>query len=54
MSLILVVFLVSVIDNLIAKKKEAEQLKIVAKSNAERAKQDAITAYEQGEANKAN
>ena len=41
------------IDTLIAKKKEAEQQKIVAKSNAERAKQDAITAYEQGEADKA-
>jgi regulator of protease activity HflC (stomatin/prohibitin superfamily) len=41
------------IDALIAKKKEAEQQKIVAKSNAERAKQDAITAFEQGEADKA-
>lgn len=38
------------IDALIAKKKEAEQAKVVAKSNAERAKQDAITEYEQGQA----
>jgi regulator of protease activity HflC (stomatin/prohibitin superfamily) len=38
------------IDELIAKKKEAEQQKVVAKANAERAKQDAITAYEQGQA----
>lgn len=38
------------IDNLIAKKKEAEQQKVVAKANAERAKQDAITAKEQGAA----
>jgi regulator of protease activity HflC (stomatin/prohibitin superfamily) len=40
----------STIDNLIAKKKEAEQQKVVAKANAEKAKQDAITAREQGEA----
>jgi hypothetical protein len=39
------------IDALIAKKKEAEQLKVVAQANAERAKQDAITAFEQGNAN---
>lgn len=38
------------IDALIAKKKEAEQQKIVAKANAEKAKQDAITAREQGNA----
>ncbi len=38
------------IDALIAKKKEAEQQKIVAQANAERAKQDAITAEEQGKA----
>jgi regulator of protease activity HflC (stomatin/prohibitin superfamily) len=38
------------IDALISKKKEAEQQKIVAKANAERAKQDAITAREQGNA----
>jgi len=38
------------IDKLIAKKKEAEQAKVVAKSNAERAKQDAITEFEQGQA----
>ncbi len=38
------------IDSLIAKKKEAEQQKIVAQANAERAKQDAITAEEQGKA----
>ena len=38
------------IDALIAKKKEAEQQKVVAKANAERAKQDAITAREQGNA----
>ncbi len=38
------------IDALIAKKKEAEQQKIVARANAERAKQDAITATEQGKA----
>lgn len=41
----------STIDALIAKKKEAEQQKVVAKANAERAKQDAITAREQGNAN---
>jgi regulator of protease activity HflC (stomatin/prohibitin superfamily) len=39
------------VDALIAKKKEAEQLKVVARANAERAKQDAITAEEQGKAN---
>lgn len=38
------------IDNLIAKKKEAEQQKVVAKANAEKAKQDAITSVEQGKA----
>lgn len=38
-------------DGLIAKRKEAEQERVVAKANAERAKQDAITAYEQGRAN---
>ena len=38
------------IDALIAKKKEAEQQKVVARANAERAKQDAITAREQGAA----
>lgn len=38
------------IDALIAKKKEAEQQKVVARANAERAKQDAITAREQGNA----
>lgn len=38
------------IDDLIGKKKEAEQQKIVARANAERAKQDAITAREQGNA----
>ncbi|MBN2618273.1 MAG: hypothetical protein JXR64_08195 [Spirochaetales bacterium] len=38
------------IDSLIAKKKEAEQQRVVAKANAERAKQDAITAEEQGKA----
>lgn len=36
------------IDALIAKKKEAEQQKIVAKAKAEKAKQDAITAKQQG------
>lgn len=36
------------IDSLIAKKKEAEQQRVVAKANAERAKQDAITAEQQG------
>lgn len=38
------------IDALIAKKKEAEQQKVVAKANAEKAKQDAITEREQGAA----
>jgi len=38
------------IDALIAKKKEAEQQKVVARTNAERAKQDAITEMEQGKA----
>lgn len=38
------------IEMLINKKKEAEQQKVVARANAERAKQDAITAREQGEA----
>ncbi len=38
------------IDALIAKKKEAEQQKVVAKANAEKAKQDAITEREQGNA----
>lgn len=38
------------IDNLIQKKKEAEQQKVVARANAEKAKQDAITAREQGNA----
>ncbi|TAL28582.1 MAG: hypothetical protein EPN97_14530 [Alphaproteobacteria bacterium] len=38
-------------DELIAKRKEAEQEKIVAKSKAERAKQDAVTAEAQGKAN---
>jgi len=38
------------IDALITKKKEAEQMKVVAKANAEKAKQDAITAREQGNA----
>lgn len=38
-------------DALIAKRKEAEQERVVAKANAERAKQDAITAMEQGKAN---
>lgn len=38
------------IDALIAKKKEAEQQKVVAKANAEKAKQDAITARAQGDA----
>lgn len=41
------------IDSLIAKKKEAEQQMVVAKANAERAKQDAITAEEQGKAKEA-
>lgn len=38
------------IDELIAKKKEAEQKKVVAKAKAEEAKQQAITEYEQGRA----
>ncbi|KKL99799.1 hypothetical protein LCGC14_1810790 [marine sediment metagenome] len=38
------------IDALIAKKKEAEQAKVVARAKAEEAKQDAITASEQGKA----
>ncbi|MCK4542776.1 MAG: hypothetical protein KAU17_11135 [Spirochaetales bacterium] len=38
------------IDALIAKKKEAAQQKVVAEANAERAKQDAITAEMQGKA----
>jgi len=37
-------------DQLIAKRKEAEQEQVVAKANAERAKQDAITATEKGKA----
>jgi regulator of protease activity HflC (stomatin/prohibitin superfamily) len=40
----------STINALIAKKKEAEQMKVVARANAEKAKQDAITATEQGKA----
>jgi len=39
------------IDRLIAKKKEAEQAKIVAQAKAEESKQDAITAEEKGKAN---
>lgn len=35
-------------DGLIAKRKEAEQNQVVARANAERAKQDAITAMEEG------
>lgn len=38
-------------DGLIAQKKDAEQQRVVAVANAERAKQDAITAQEQGKAN---
>jgi len=38
------------VDALITKKKEAEQQRVVARANAERAKQDAITAEEQGKA----
>lgn len=38
------------IDKLIAEKKKAEQQKVVAKANAEKAKQDAITEKEQGKA----
>jgi len=37
-------------EALIAKRKEADQEKVVAKANAERAKQDAITAEERGKA----
>lgn len=37
-------------DALINERKAAEQNQVVAKANAERAKQDAITAYEQGRA----
>lgn len=37
-------------DKLIEAKKEAEQSKVVGRANAERAKQDAITALEQGKA----
>ncbi len=38
------------INELIARKKDAEQNKVVAQANAEKAKQDAITAEEQGKA----
>ena len=38
------------IDALIQKKKEAEQMKVVARANAEKAQQDAITSRAQGEA----
>lgn len=38
------------INELIARKKDAEQNKVVAMANAEKAKQDAITAEEQGKA----
>lgn len=38
-------------EELIAKRKEADQEKVVSKARAERAKQDAITAEEQGKAN---
>ena len=37
-------------ENLIAKRKEAEQQKVVAQSNAEKAKQDRLTIVEQGKA----
>lgn len=40
----------SITDQLIAKRKEAEQEQVVAKATAERAKQDAITVMEQGKA----
>ena len=40
----------SKINDLISKKKEAEQLKVVSTANAERAKQDALTAEAQGKA----
>lgn len=39
------------IDNLISLKKKAEQEKVVARANAEKSKQDAITAKEEGNAN---
>lgn len=39
------------IDALIAKKKEAEQQRVVAKANAEKSKQDTITARERANAN---
>jgi len=39
------------IDALISKKKEAEQERAVARANAEKARQDAITAEEEGKAN---
>lgn len=38
------------IDRLISMKKEAEQQKVVARANAEKAKQDAVTAKEEGAA----
>lgn len=38
-------------NELIAERKKADQQKVVARANAERAKQDAITAEEQGKAN---
>lgn len=38
------------IDKLIAMKKKAEQEKVVARANAEKSKQDAITAFEDGRA----
>jgi len=37
-------------QGIIAKKKEAEQAKVVSRANAEKAKQDAITAFENGKA----
>lgn len=40
----------SKINELIAKKKEAEQIKVVAAANAEKAKQDALTAEAEGSA----
>ena len=40
----------STIDNLISLKKKAEQEKVVARANAEKAKQDAVTAREEGNA----
>lgn len=39
------------IDRLISQKKQAEQARAVARSNAEKARQDAITAEEEGKAN---